>query len=83
MNQVEFEKALDAVPPRKKEVLKLFLMGHSDAEIGEKLVITPNTVARHIAETCKIFGLSNDEGRALLLPIMIYLISLSTTFQRG
>ncbi|MEL7357879.1 MAG: AAA-like domain-containing protein [Cyanobacteria bacterium J06560_6] len=62
MNQVEFEKALDDVPKRKREVLKLFLMGHSDADIGKKLNIEANTVARHIAETCKIFGLSNGEG---------------------
>ncbi|MEO1387921.1 MAG: AAA-like domain-containing protein [Cyanobacteria bacterium J06634_6] len=62
MNRVEFEKALDTVPPRKKEVLKLFLLGHSDAEMGEKLNITANTVSRHIAETCKLFGLSNGEG---------------------
>ena len=62
MNRVEFEKAVDSLTPRKKEVLKLFLMAHSDAEIGSQLCVTSNNISRHISEICKFFGLSNGEG---------------------
>lgn len=39
--------ALDALTPREEEVLAWLAEGASNAEIAEKLVISPKTVARH------------------------------------
>ena len=39
--------SLDALTPREEEVLAWLAEGASNGEIGEKLVISPKTVARH------------------------------------
>ncbi len=41
------EASLDALTPREEEVLAWLAEGASNAEIAEKLVISPKTVARH------------------------------------
>lgn len=60
MNQQEFNSCLSELTPQKMKVLREFLQIDKDSEIAEKLCIEANTVARHIAETIKIFGLQQD-----------------------
>ena len=41
--------ALDKLSAREREVLGLVAQGLSDAQIAERLVISPHTVHRHVA----------------------------------
>ena len=38
--------------PRQREVLKLVMLGHSNREIAEALVISPHTVRSHLQAIC-------------------------------
>ena len=46
-------------PPREREVASLVAEGLSNAEIGERLAITPGTVANHVAHIARRLGLKN------------------------
>jgi DNA-binding NarL/FixJ family response regulator len=48
---------LGELTPREREVLTLVAQGLSDAEIGERLVVSPHTVHRHVANVRTKLGL--------------------------
>jgi DNA-binding CsgD family transcriptional regulator len=45
--------------PREREVLALVAAGHRNAEIAESLVLSPGTVARHVANIYEKLGVHN------------------------
>jgi DNA-binding NarL/FixJ family response regulator len=49
---------------REREVLALMAEGHSNARIGELLVISPGAVHKHIGNVFGKLGLSADDGAA-------------------
>ena len=42
-------QAFDELTPREREILELIARGHSNAEIAERLVLSPKTVSNHIS----------------------------------
>ncbi|MEG4007268.1 AAA-like domain-containing protein [Microcoleus sp. Pol11C1] len=63
MNQKEFDTIYPTgLTPKQHEVLKLFLQGKSDEDIGKSLYITESSVRHHISNICKLFGFKNEEG---------------------
>ncbi|MEG4092366.1 AAA-like domain-containing protein [Microcoleus sp. Pol12B4] len=63
MNQKEFDAIYPTgLTPKQHEVLKLFLQGNSDEDIGKSLYITESSVRHHISNICKLFGFKNEEG---------------------
>ena len=60
MNDLQFNRAFEALTPRRKEVLKLLLAGVSDPEIAQSLHIAESTVRKHIEKICLSFNLRND-----------------------
>ncbi|NER96902.1 MAG: hypothetical protein F6J86_24140 [Symploca sp. SIO1B1] len=62
MNEQEFNEVLEHLPVRRKQVLQKFLAGNTDAEIANLFDIQEGTVRNHICNTCKAFGLGNEEG---------------------
>lgn len=62
MNQGEFTKAFTGLTPRQEEVLLKFLAGEKDVDIASSLHITPASVRKHIENTCKAFGLNDQEN---------------------
>jgi DNA-binding NarL/FixJ family response regulator len=52
-------EALDDLTEREVEVLRLMARGLSNAEIGERLVITPGTAKTHVARILTKLGLRN------------------------
>jgi two-component system response regulator NreC len=46
-SQIKEDNSLDGLTPREEQVLTLLADGASNAEIGDKLGISPKTVARH------------------------------------
>jgi len=69
MNRTEFDKTLDKLPWKRKQVLQLFLEGKEDSEIAQLLgygkspdgKIDSSNVRHHITTTAKDFGLSEFE----------------------
>ena len=53
--------ARHGLTPREIEILRLVAAGNSNREIGERLFISPTTVARHVAN---IFGKLGVDSRA-------------------
>lgn len=53
------EKRSDGLSNREVEVLALVAQGHTNKEIGEKLFISPKTVARHLANVFAKLGVSS------------------------
>jgi len=43
-----YDKELDGLSPREKEILKLVAQGHSNKEIGDQLFISQTTVKAHL-----------------------------------
>ena len=49
----------DTLSPREREVLSLVAQGLSNKEIGQKLVISPATVRRHVSACLSKLGVAN------------------------
>ena len=52
-------KAKSGLTPREREIVALIVQGHSNKAIGEELVISPATAARHIANILLKLGFSS------------------------
>lgn len=50
---------LDALTPREREVLRLVAAGMSDAQVAEKLVISPRTVNTHLSSIYSKLGVNS------------------------
>lgn len=57
-------KALEELSAREREVLGLVAQGLSDAQIAERLVISPHTVHRHVANILAKLGLPTRAAAA-------------------
>jgi tetratricopeptide (TPR) repeat protein len=55
MNPKQFEKKLDNLTSRRREVLIKVLTGDSDQRIAQSLEIQPSTVRKHIETVCNVF----------------------------
>lgn len=61
MNQQRFTDIYSQLTFRRKEVLLKFLVGETDDEIAQFLVIAKSTVRKHIEEICQQFALDADK----------------------
>ena len=50
--------------PRERDVLRLVAEGLSDGEIAERLVLSPHTVHRHVANIRRKLGLHSRAAAA-------------------
>jgi DNA-binding NarL/FixJ family response regulator len=57
--EADGERDLGALTPREVEVLRLVARGMGDAAIAERLVVSPHTVHRHVANIRTKLGLSS------------------------
>lgn len=62
MNRAEFEAKLEDVNPTPKKVLKLFLEGHKDPEIADRLHCTRTNVVKHLSNVVNHFELRTAAG---------------------
>ncbi|QXE25735.1 response regulator receiver protein [Richelia sinica FACHB-800] len=65
MTKQGFERALQKLTPKRREVLEHFLAGKSDEDIAQSLYISKSTVRQHIRNICQELGLKNgcnDDG---------------------
>ena len=62
MTKQRFERALQQLTPRSREVLELFLAGKSYKDIAQSLYIRENTVRQHIMKVYQAFGLKKSPG---------------------
>jgi DNA-binding CsgD family transcriptional regulator len=51
--------------PREIDVLRLLVLGLTTAQIGERLVVSPKTVANHIAHIYMKTGVNSRAGASL------------------
>jgi HD-GYP domain-containing protein (c-di-GMP phosphodiesterase class II) len=51
--------------PREIDVLRLVVRGHTNAQIAERLVVAPKTVANHVAHIYLKIGVSSRAGASL------------------
>ncbi|MFF5210419.1 response regulator [Streptosporangium sp. NPDC000396] len=66
--------ALDALTNREREVLSLMAQGLSNAEIGQRLVVTDNAVHKHIGNIFAKLGLPvSDGGHRRVLAVLAFL----------
>jgi DNA-binding NarL/FixJ family response regulator len=87
VNIDKFQKALDALTPKQRQVLDKVLCGEKDKEIAKSFVITEATVRKHIESICKAFGLKNLDGERLskrqeLITLFYYQRNKSTIIRK-
>lgn len=58
------DPTIDALSPRELEVLALVAQGWTDAEIAERLFLSPHTVHRHVANVRTKLGVSSRAAAA-------------------
>ena len=56
------DAALTALTDREREVLALLTRGYTNRQIAEALLITPNTVKKHVDHILQKLGVSNRAG---------------------
>jgi DNA-binding NarL/FixJ family response regulator len=54
--------AREALTPREREVLALLIQGHTNRQIAEALLITPNTTKKHVDHILQKLGVSTRAG---------------------
>ena len=54
--------AFEALTPREREVLALLIHGHTNRQIAEALLITPNTTKKHVDHILQKLGVSTRAG---------------------
>lgn len=54
--------SLDPLTPREREVLALLVQGHTNRQIAEALLITPNTVKKHVDHVLQKLNVSTRAG---------------------
>jgi DNA-binding NarL/FixJ family response regulator len=54
--------ACHALTPREREVLALLIQGHTNRQIAEALLITPNTTKKHVDHILQKLGVSTRAG---------------------
>lgn len=62
MNQQEFITKLNALSPRRRQVLSKILAGESNRAIAQSLHIEESTVRKHLEKICETFGIINEPG---------------------
>lgn len=62
MNQQELITKLNALSPRRRQVLSKILAGESNRAIAQSLHIEESTVRKHLEKICEIFGIKNEPG---------------------
>ena len=60
MNQNQFNRTLQELTHRRREVLLEVLAGKSDADISRALHITEATVRKHVENICNQFGITSE-----------------------
>ncbi len=65
--------ALGQLSPREREVLELMALGLSNAEIGDRLVVSPGAVAKHVANVFARLGLAPGEENRRVRAVLAYL----------
>lgn len=60
MNQTQFDRILQELTHRRRQVLRQVLAGNSDEEIAGSLHITEATVRKHVENICKHFGIRHE-----------------------
>jgi DNA-binding NarL/FixJ family response regulator len=53
------EILLDRLTPREQEVVRLTLRGHTNRQIADRLVISPETVKTHVRHALEKFGVQS------------------------
>jgi DNA-binding NarL/FixJ family response regulator len=56
------QAAFEALTPREREVLALLIQGHTNRQIAEALLITPNTTKKHVDHILQKLGVSTRAG---------------------
>jgi DNA-binding NarL/FixJ family response regulator len=65
---------LDELTPREREVLELMAEGRSNQAIGERLVVTPRAVEKHVTSIFQKLGLpAAPEDHRRVLAVLTYL----------
>ena len=54
--------AFEALTPREREVMALLIHGHTNRQIAEALLITPNTTKKHVDHILQKLGVSTRAG---------------------
>lgn len=62
MNQQELINKLNALSPRRRQVLSKILAGESNRAIAQCLHIEESTVRKHLEKICETFGIKNEPG---------------------
>jgi DNA-binding NarL/FixJ family response regulator len=57
---------VEDLTPRERDVLRLVAEGMSDADIAARLVLSPHTVHRHVANILRKLGLHSRAAAAAL-----------------
>lgn len=62
MDNARFERIIEELTPRQRQVLKPFLLGQDDEAIAQTLQLDNATIRRHLANICKQFEFQNETG---------------------